>query len=679
MMSAEVLDSGAKSWHSRAMCKQRPSDSDASPGSPDSNRGAESSTTSADDLARLLQEREELRAILEEKERLLAANERLIGQLELRIHELQKSVERLDAQLQFLKKAADTPKEQLEALERALATTLQNLDGLKKAAAEANKERYAPKTEKNRRFDKPTPKKTPEQEAEARAQASEKRAESRRANDEGSGLDTEAVFVEAPEEVCGVDGCQKTLAAWPDSQAETSVIFQFIPGHFQKLFIHRQKRSCPDHSERISRAPAPARPMEGKSKWSAEAMAAVIVNKFSLHLPLNRQLKILRRAGSIKSLSSLSLYVQDIADHLRPLWLVLLASIKLAELVLADETYLRCLDKRPRALPEGAEPTKGERDLEEEEARRRDANIDRRRPPDQRTHTHQSDKPVRGMSYLWVFIDPEANSASDTKTEAEPRPERAVFYFSVDRSGKTPCLVLGRSTGILLTDAYSGYNQVTKPGLRDQAGCHVHNRRYYWKLSKDSPERAQILELYEQLYLIENEARERAIVGTAEHLELRQTRSKPLIEKFETLLKSWQPLPSSALYKAKTYTENNWAALTLFLSNPKIPLDNNGSERRMCEAAMGRSNWRHIGNLWSGEALAVSLTIIQECERCDVDPATYIAHMLMVPAAELEANAAAYLPEVWKLPEGMKPGDPVPLYGPEVKLRRLLTETNEAP
>ena len=55
----------------------------------------------------------------------------------------------------------------------------------------------------------------------------------------------------------------------------------------------------------------------------------------------------------------------------------------------------------------------------------------------------------------------------------------------------------------------------------------------------------------------------------------------------------------------------HWGGLTLFVEHPQIPMDNNGAERAARPATIGRNNFYGSGSVWSGELLAMMLTILQ--------------------------------------------------------------------
>ena len=116
-------------------------------------------------------------------------------------------------------------------------------------------------------------------------------------------------------------------------------------------------------------------------------------------------------------------------------------------------------------------------------------------------------------AYLWTFL-----AGKDI-----------TYVFSTSRSGDTPTTVLGGTTGTLVVDAYTGYNKVTKVDGRKRAGCMAHARRKFFEASRGLPEAEIALNLIRDIYVVEHEARERGIVGTAEHLALRRTRSRSIL------------------------------------------------------------------------------------------------------------------------------------------------------
>lgn len=111
-----------------------------------------------------------------------------------------------------------------------------------------------------------------------------------------------------------------------------------------------------------------------------------------------------------------------------------------------------------------------------------------------------------------------------------------VYVFSPSRSGDTPKTVLGGSKGALTIDGYTGYNIVTEVDGRDRTGCFSHARRHLFDALATAPEAREGLDIILDLFLVERKARSLNVVGTGEHLELRQRRSAPILER----LREWR-------------------------------------------------------------------------------------------------------------------------------------------
>jgi len=89
------------------------------------------------------------------------------------------------------------------------------------------------------------------------------------------------------------------------------------------------------------------------------------------------------------------------------------------------------------------------------------------------------------------------------------------------------------------------------------------------------------------VYRIERAALDADLLGTPEHLEMRQTQSKGVMDEFRTWLvaeKNRHP-PRGPLGEAISYALGQWDPLTLFLTDPHLPIDNNASERALRVAA----------------------------------------------------------------------------------------------
>lgn len=232
-------------------------------------------------------------------------------------------------------------------------------------------------------------------------------------------------------------------------------------------------------------------------------------------------------------------------------------------------------------------------------------------------------------------------------------PELSVYKYAETRSGKVAVEMLGESEGVIVVDQYTGYNQVTKPGMRVRAGCMAHTRRKIFESTAHAGF-DEALELIGKLYEVEREAKEAGLEGTAEHLAMRTERSRPL---FAQLL-SWgrkqrgRHEPRSGAGRAVNYLMKNRAALRVFLIDAEVPIDNNASERDMRPVAMGRSNYLFFQHKESGERHATLYTLVKSAEKNGLNPTAYLADVLVRVHTHPQSRIEELLPHRWKPPDG---------------------------
>lgn len=176
-------------------------------------------------------------------------------------------------------------------------------------------------------------------------------------------------------------------------------------------------------------------------------------------------------------------------------------------------------------------------------------------------------------AFVWTFLSDELTG----------------FVFSPSRSGAIPCSVLGDSQGELMADLYTGYNAITVPGRRRRAGCLAHARRKIFD-AKENFEAQTALDLIRDIYVIEHDVRDAGIEGTPKHLEVRRTRTRPLMAKLLVWAREQRRHhgPKSLLGRAAGYIVRNRKPLTRFLYVAKLPPDNNRSESALRRVALGR-------------------------------------------------------------------------------------------
>jgi len=239
--------------------------------------------------------------------------------------------------------------------------------------------------------------------------------------------------------------------------------------------------------------------------------------------------------------------------------------------------------------------------------------------------------------YVWTFVTDDL----------------IVYRFSASRSGETPSAVLGNSTGALVVDMYTGYNQVTGTGKRTRSACLAHARRKLFDALAYAPEAKLALDLIRDVYLVEHDAKAAGVVRTSAHLNLRSQRSRPHMDKLHAYLTEQKPhhLPKGPMGKAISYILGNWKELTQFLEDVRLPPDNNRSEAALRIVALGRKNFLHVGHEEAGANIAGLYSLVATCEAKGKNPLAYLTDVLGRIGSHPSARLDELLPQNWKTPE----------------------------
>jgi transposase len=225
-----------------------------------------------------------------------------------------------------------------------------------------------------------------------------------------------------------------------------------------------------------------------------------------------------------------------------------------------------------------------------------------------------------------------------------------VYFFSETRGSSVPFELLNGTEGYLQVDGYSAYNAVCHENGRKRVGCWAHARRLFFAALKDFPCAKEILDWIVDLYRIEYRAAEQEVLGTAEHLVMREQMSRPITNKIKAWLDEQEPKypPKSKVGKAIKYAKKQWQALTVFLTDPRLALDNNVSENALRIIALGRKNFLFVGHEEGGQNLAVLQTIVGTCKLHNVNPSAYLTDVLIRIQSHRAKDIDQLLPQNWK-------------------------------
>ena len=367
---------------------------------------------------------------------------------------------------------------------------------------------------------------------------------------------------------------------------DMSEMIDLVAAQLKVLQIARLKKSC-RRCEKMVQAPAPSRPIPG-SMASAALLAWILVSKFDDHLPLYRLNEIFARMGANIPDSTLVDWCGRAMQVLAPLIERIEADVMASDLLHADDTPIRVLDRslKDRGLGKGVK-----------------------------------------QGRIWAYV-------RDPRPWAGTAPPGAVYRFAPDWKQEHVHGHLAQTRGILQADGYKGYAKLYEPGTDgtprlQEASCWAHLRRDFhdaWDKTKSAIAR-EALDRIGALYDIERE-----INGQSAEIRLaaRQKHSAPKVEAFfawsETQLTR---IPGKGdLARAFRYGLARRASFSLFLTDGRVAIDNNPAERALRPIGIGRKNWLFAGADTGGETLARAMTIIETAKLNGLDPQLYLADLL---------------------------------------------------
>lgn len=114
------------------------------------------------------------------------------------------------------------------------------------------------------------------------------------------------------------------------------------------------------------------------------------------------------------------------------------------------------------------------------------------------------------------------------------------------------------------------------------------------------------------------------------------------------VLQRSQITDGSATAKALDYSFRRWGALTRFLDDGQLPIDNNWAENQIRPVALGRKNWLFAGSLRAGQRAAAVMSLIQSARLNGHDPYAYLKDVLTRLPTHKASQIADLLPHRWQ-------------------------------
>jgi transposase len=356
---------------------------------------------------------------------------------------------------------------------------------------------------------------------------------------------------------------------------DVAEMLEYMRASFKVLRHVRPKLSC-DACDRIVQAPAPSHPID-RGLAGPGLLAHVLVSKYADHLPLYRQSEIYAREGVDLDRSTLAGWVGAASELLAPLVEAAREHVMSATKLHADDTPVPVLA-----------------------------------PGNGRTKTGR----------LWTYVRDDRPSGSTTAPAV-------WFAYSPDRKGEHPRQHLKLYKGALQADAYVGFQQLYEDGAIIEVACWAHTRRKFHEIhiAHPSPITNEAIERIAALYAIEAEIRG----STAEIRKMiRQARARPLLGGMKIWLEATCALLSrkSDTAAAIRYALSRWPALTRYVDDGYLEIDNNAAERALRVVALGRKNYLFAGSNADGERAAAIYSLLGSAKLNGLDPELYLHHVV---------------------------------------------------
>tara|TARA_R110001583_G_scaffold69896_4_gene198059 strand:+ start:1113 stop:2636 length:1524 start_codon:yes stop_codon:yes gene_type:complete len=367
--------------------------------------------------------------------------------------------------------------------------------------------------------------------------------------------------------------CGNELHQMGDERSEK---LEFIPAQVKVIEHVRLKYSCrtcekQGTSTKIQLAPLPPSPIP-KGIATATLLSQIITSKYQYALPLYRQESLFKQYGIELSRKTMADWMMKSGDLFTPLYARLQEVLLQQGVIQADETTLKVINED------------------------------------------------KVKSYMWLYC-----TGTDSPSKS-PIPNIVLYDYQSGRAGQCAIDYLDGFTGYLQVDGYVGYEKTTAKLV----GCWAHARRKFKEAQIAQPKgktgKADMaLNMIQKLYRIEISLKDK---NAQEKYQLRQEKSKPLLEQFYRWLGKANVVKKSALGKAIGYCQNQWHKLIRYIEDGHLSIDNNRSERAVKPFVIGRKNWLFSNTANGAKASALLYSIVETAKANGLIPFDYIAHCL---------------------------------------------------
>jgi len=328
------------------------------------------------------------------------------------------------------------------------------------------------------------------------------------------------------------------------------------------------------------------KPLFSRSKCSASLLSYIMDMKYNKGLPLYTLEKDFLSRKAIIPRQNMANWLIRSVNYINPLYEIMRKDLLKSNVIHADETTTQVLN--------------------------------------------EENKPSTSKSYMFVY---RSNKYVDNSI--------ILYDYRASRSKEGPLDFLGRYKGILITDAYQGYNAV--PNIQ-HSYCHAHALRKFkdaYKIIPVNENKKASFELssikqYQEFFRLEDKIEKEAVKKFSDNIDkqiayIQQERLTRLLPKFNEFLLWLDSIryktSSIGMRGAIKYVINNKNELSNFILDGKIDLTNNSTEQKIRLFATNRARNKFYVSSKGADASAKIYSLIITAEENGMSAYMYLEYL----------------------------------------------------
>jgi transposase len=391
-------------------------------------------------------------------------------------------------------------------------------------------------------------------------------------------------------------GCGKPLLEMTATEDSEQIEID-VRAHRRVIRRRRYRKTCTCPGCQTTTAPAPAK-LIPKSLLGTSVWVEILLAKYFNHQPTERLLATWKLLGLDLAASTVNAGLERLQPLFLPIYQALQERNRLSAYQQADETrWLVFVEKDGK---------QGHR------------------------------------WWLWVF------NGADT----------VVYVLDPARSHDVPegHFTAGISV-VLMVDRFAAYKAMApvKAGLIVLAFCWAHVRRDFISVAKSFPEwKPWALAWLRQIRQAYRYNRERVVQLSTPAFAAPDAQVRLVMDQMKATAAAElaDPQLRQPCRKVLLSLQEHWTGLTRFVDDPRIPMDNNASERSLRGAALGRKNYYGSNAEWSGTLAMTLFSVFATLRKWNINPRTWLRWFLDAcadAAGSVPSDVQPFLP--WNMNE----------------------------